>query len=71
MITNQRYKRLMSEYEKTGSAMKAEVDRHTAQINDSRQNAFSRSPRDRWGAFAPRTTPNPAAGQSLAQSLHK
>jgi hypothetical protein len=34
MITNQQYKRLMSEYEKTGkivdSAMKADVDRHTA-----------------------------------------
>src|SRR5512137_2063209 len=34
MITKQQYKRLMSEYEKTGkltdSAMKADVDRHTA-----------------------------------------
>ena len=34
MITQQQYKRLMSEYEKTGnivlSAMKADVDRHTA-----------------------------------------
>lgn len=34
MITNQQYKRLMSEYKKTDnvtdSAMKADVDRHTA-----------------------------------------
>jgi hypothetical protein len=34
MITHKQYKRLMSEYEKTGnmtvSAMKADMDRHTA-----------------------------------------
>ena len=34
MITHQQYKRLMSEYDKTGkithSAMKADIDRHTA-----------------------------------------
>jgi hypothetical protein len=62
MITNQQYKRLMSEYAKTGkltdSAMKADVDRHTAR----KYLAAGQGPAQRQAPHTWRTRPDPLAG---------
>jgi len=71
MITNQQYKRLMSEYDKTGkisdSAMKADVDRHTAR----KYIQAGKSPSELQVAHDWRTRPDPLAGiwQQATQML--
>ncbi len=61
MITQQQYKRLMSEYEKTGkiidSAMKADIDRHTARKYIS----AGKGPAELQAKHTWRTRPDPLA----------
>lgn len=61
MITQQQYKRLMSEYEKTGkiidSAMKADIDRHTAR----KYIQAGKSPAELQAKHTWRTRPDPLA----------
>lgn len=62
MITNQQYKRLMSEYKTTGkltdSAMKADVDRHTAR----KYLEAGKGPDELQAKHTWRTRPDPLAG---------
>ena len=71
MITNQQYKRLMSEYKKTGkltdSAMKADVDRHTAR----KYLEAGQCPAELQAKHTWRTRPDPLEGiwQEVTQML--